>query len=674
MAKSLMICSNANNALRLNESDNLPSKYILEGVFAELDKLNRNQRIYQKEEYLKHLQYLRNDIKKGEPLLGELDHPDDRFEVKLKEASHRVIDLWYDADKNVVMGKIELLNTPNGKLAQSIVDQGIPLHISSRAAGTVNSDNTVSIQQIYTYDLVCKPGFAGAVLYRVDESADAKTYSADVQSFLSNALKMESLNSAPQYGFLNEDVSVSEIKASANLRKEAKEIQINKQIELNDDMTKPILENTNPDSTVGKPLNIGSGGGAAALGIPTANMGGTNEADKDDASDKKEENEEKEEKDKTSENDASEDKKEACPKCGKNPCECGDKDDKDDDHKDDDKDDDHKTNEGEDDDKSDDDHKDDDKSDDDKDDDKSDDDSSSDDDNKDDDSKDDGVEIIDVTAEFEDGKTSDDMIKDVEAEYDDDKKEDDKDKDSDEDGDKDEDKDSDDEKEDDASEAKDEDAPTDEDDKKAKEAEKLSDKASKDIEDHKDKIFKKLDDLKAAIEKKSSEKKEAKNESIIMAKYPVSMMMNESNFVEFVSLNESQKTKVVNYLQDNNFTDAKTINENWKNGIDYVAEVPVWLKHAPENYKELYEAASEQVKQSINNIAKYVLFENQYDVNRFWENSGLAESNERKLLNESFINNMPKVNHVEENTNLPYGKEFIQQIADMASEYNNRRY
>lgn len=685
MAKSLMICSNAINALKLYESENLPSKYILEGIFAELDKLNRNQRIYQKEEYLKHLQYLRNDIKKGEPLLGELDHPDDRFEVKLKEASHRVIDLWYDSAKNVVMGKIELLNTPNGKLAQSIVDQGIPLHISSRAAGTVNGDNTVSIQQIYTYDLVCKPGFAGAVLYRVNESASGDNYTAEVRSFLSNSLKTESLNSAPQYGIVNENVSVSEITAPANLRKEAKEIQINKQIEISEDMTKPILENDNPDSTVGKPLTIGNNGGAAALGIPTANMGGTSEAEDSSTSEKKEDKE-KDDKDKdskpatdvsdnASDNSAdtdkseNEDKKEDCPKCGKNPCECEDKDDKKDDDKKEDKDD-KKTNEEEEessDDKDSDNKEEDDKSDDDK-------DSNSDDGEKSDDSDEDtGVEILDVEAEFEDEAAGEDMIMDVNAEYeDDDKSDDDKSDDSDEDGDKEE---SDDKKEDDASEAKDEDKPSKEDEKKAKEAQKMNDDACKDIEKHKDSVFKKLDDLKAAIEKKSSEKKESKNESIIMAKYPVSMMMTESNFAEFVSLNESQKTKVVAYLQDNNFTNAKAINENWKNGVNYVADVPVWLKYAPDMYKNLYESSSDDVKRSIATTAKYVLFENQYDINNFWENSGLAEVNEQKLLNESFINNLPKVQTVNENANdLPYGNDFIQQIADMASEYNNRRY
>ena len=665
MASNLMICTSALKPLtakKLNEAQEQGPKYILEGVFAELDKLNRNQRIYPKNEYLKHLAYLRDDIKKGEPLLGELDHPDDRFEVKLKEASHRVIDLWYDEKQNVVMGKIELLNTPNGKLAQSIVDQGIPLHISSRAAGSVNADNTVSIQQIYTYDLVCKPGFAGAVLHRVNESADAPKYTNDVRNFLQSSYKMESMNAAPQYGFVNEDMSVSEIKASANLRNEAKELQINNQIEINvEDMTKPLNENTNPDQTVGKPLTI-SGNGASALGIPTALEGDDNKDDdkKEDVSDKA-----PDANDKPAE--SSDDKKkdgddEKCPKCGKNPCKCDDK--KEDDgkkekksvseeeNKDDDKDDDSKEDgddsKGEGDDKS-----------------------------------DSGVEIIEVEAEFEGDDKDDDMIKDVEPDFGDDDDDEDKDKEgedkegkedkSSEDKPKEEDKTEEAERTVDCNGSKDKSSEKLYDNEKAKkEADKLADEAKDEIEEREDKLMKKLDDLRAAIEKKSKSKEESKNESLIMAQYPVSMMMNESNFAEFVGLSESQKSKVVDYLRDNNFADKKSINENWKNGVNYVAETPAWLKYAPENYKALYEAASDTVKKSIATTASYLLFENQYDINSFWENSGLASANERKLLNESFVNVLPKVAPVDKESNLPYSNEYIKQIADMASEYNKK--
>ena len=663
MASNLMICTSALKPLsakKLNEAQEQGPKYILEGVFAELDKLNRNQRIYPKNEYLKHLAYLRDDIKKGEPLLGELDHPDDRLEVKLKEASHRVIDLWYDEKQNVVMGKIELLNTPNGKLAQSIVDQGIPLHISSRAAGSVNADNTVSIQQIYTYDLVCKPGFAGAVLHRVNESADAPKYTNDVRNFLQSSYKMESMNAAPQYGFVNEDMSVSEIKASANLRNEAKELQINNQIEINvEDMTKPLNENTNPDQTVGKPLTI-SGNGASALGIPTALEGDDNKDDdkKEDVSDKAPDANDKPAESSDNKKEDGEDEK--CPKCGKNPCKCDDK--KEDDgkkekksvseeeNKDDDKDDDSEKDgegsEGEGEDKS-----------------------------------DSGVEIIEVEAEFEGDDKDDDMIKDVEPDFGDDDEDEDKegedkegegDKSS-EDKPKEEDKAEEAERTVDCNGSKDKSSEKLYDNEKAKkEADKLADEAKDEIEDREDKLMKKLDDLRAAIEKKSKSKEESKNESLIMAQYPASMMMNESNFAEFVGLSESQKSKVVDYLRDNNFADKKSINENWKNGVNYVAETPVWLKYAPENYKALYEAASDTVKKSIATTASYLLFENQYDINSFWENSGLASANERKLLNESFVNVLPKVAPADKESNLPYSNEYIKQIADMASEYNKK--
>ena len=665
MASNLMICTSALKPLtakKLNEAQEQGPKYILEGVFAELDKLNRNQRIYPKNEYLKHLAYLRDDIKKGEPLLGELDHPDDRFEVKLKEASHRVIDLWYDEKQNVVMGKIELLNTPNGKLAQSIVDQGIPLHISSRAAGSVNADNTVSIQQIYTYDLVCKPGFAGAVLHRVNESADAPKYTNDVRNFLQSSYKMESMNAAPQYGFVNEDMSVSEIKASANLRNEAKELQINNQIEINvEDMTKPLNENTNPDQTVGKPLTI-SGNGASALGIPTALEGDDNKDDdkKEDVSDKAPDANDKPAESSDNKKEDGEDEK--CPKCGKNPCKCDDK--KEDDgkkekksvseeeNKDDDKDDDSEKDgegsEGEGKDKS-----------------------------------DSGVEIIEVEAEFEGDDKDDDMIKDVEPDFGDDDDDEDKDKEgedkegkgdkSSEDKPKEKDKTEEAERTVDCNGSKDKSSEKLYDNEKAKkEADKLADEAKDEIEDREDKLMKKLDDLRAAIEKKSKSKEESKNESLIMAQYPASMMMNESNFAEFVGLSESQKSKVVDYLRDNNFADKKSINENWKNGVNYVAETPAWLKYAPEHYKALYEAASDTVKKSIATTASYLLFENQYDINSFWENSGLASANERKLLNESFVNVLPKVAPADKETTLPYSNEYIKQIADMASEYNKK--
>lgn len=142
--------------------------YVLEGVFGEIDKLNRNNRIYTEDEYLPQVENLQAKIKSSK-LLGELDHPQN-FDISLKNVSHIIEELRYDKDKKQILGKIRLLDTDAGKQAKALVDAGVPLHISSRAAGTVESNGKVKIKQLFTYDLVADPGFANAELKRVNEA------------------------------------------------------------------------------------------------------------------------------------------------------------------------------------------------------------------------------------------------------------------------------------------------------------------------------------------------------------------------------------------------------------------------------------------------------------------------------------------------------------------------
>lgn len=154
------------------------------------------------------------------------------------------------------MGKIELLDTPNGRLLKGLVDEGMPLCISSRASGSVGKDNIVDIQQIFTYDVVIKPGFEDAVLHRVNESAEAPAYSDTAKDFCRNMISNESKSIAAQMG-LDESYSILDSKVAPEIRKEAQNIKINTLNENNiEDMTKPITEAVNPDATVGKPLEI----------------------------------------------------------------------------------------------------------------------------------------------------------------------------------------------------------------------------------------------------------------------------------------------------------------------------------------------------------------------------------------------------------------------------------
>ena len=142
--------------------------YVLEGIFGEIDVKNKNQRIYTESEYVPQIESLQQKIKAGK-LLGELDHPS-QFDVSLKNVSHIIEELYYDKEKKQVKGKIRLLDTDAGKQAKALVDAGVPLQISSRAAGAVESNGTVKIKQLFTYDLVADPGFENAELKRVNES------------------------------------------------------------------------------------------------------------------------------------------------------------------------------------------------------------------------------------------------------------------------------------------------------------------------------------------------------------------------------------------------------------------------------------------------------------------------------------------------------------------------
>jgi hypothetical protein len=201
-------------------------KVVLEGVFAEFGVENRNGRIYEEKEYLPHLEYLKKDIASGN-LLGELDHPE-RFEVALGSVSHRISELWYDQSARQIKGRIEVLNTPKGQIAKSLLEAGIPLSISSRAAGTVNEDKTVSIQQIYTYDLVAKPGFENAQLSTVNEGAKARIQS-QISKLNESYSKGASHNVAKtEFGIVNENITIVDLTdkfPSVKLREEAIALQ-----------------------------------------------------------------------------------------------------------------------------------------------------------------------------------------------------------------------------------------------------------------------------------------------------------------------------------------------------------------------------------------------------------------------------------------------------------------
>ena len=163
--KNLLIVERSSGSLRVSGET---KDYVLEGIFGEIDSKNKNNRIYTEDEYVPQIEALQNKIKSSK-LLGELDHPQ-QFDISLKNVSHVIEDLFYDKESKQVKGRIRLLDTDAGRQAKALVDAGVPLQISSRAAGTVESSGKVKIKQLFTYDLVADPGFENAELSRVNES------------------------------------------------------------------------------------------------------------------------------------------------------------------------------------------------------------------------------------------------------------------------------------------------------------------------------------------------------------------------------------------------------------------------------------------------------------------------------------------------------------------------
>lgn len=161
----LMILERSGANLEVNKKDN---EYVLEGIFAQFGVENNNHRIYEEKEYLPHLDYLKKKISENR-LLGELDHPD-KFDISLSKVSHLIEDVKYDAKKRQIVGRIKLLDTPSGQIAKNLVDTGVPISISSRAAGVVKENKKVEIKRIFTYDLVADPGFENAQMTKVNES------------------------------------------------------------------------------------------------------------------------------------------------------------------------------------------------------------------------------------------------------------------------------------------------------------------------------------------------------------------------------------------------------------------------------------------------------------------------------------------------------------------------
>jgi len=136
----------------------------LVGVIQRAGTKNGNGRIYRKETLQREVENYQRAVKERRSL-GELDHPDDSV-INLKNASHLVTKTWWDGDS--VMGKIEVLDTPSGKVLKALLQSGVKLGISSRGLGSVRESGGITMVeddfQLICFDIVSEPSTPGAYL------------------------------------------------------------------------------------------------------------------------------------------------------------------------------------------------------------------------------------------------------------------------------------------------------------------------------------------------------------------------------------------------------------------------------------------------------------------------------------------------------------------------------
>jgi len=156
----------------------------LEGPFLQAESKNKNKRIYRKELCDREVKRLNEEKISKNRALGELDHPSSP-QINLDRVSHKIDVL--EMKGNTGYGKAKLLNTPMGKIAKTLVEEGIILGMSTRAVGTIDEATGYVNDdlQLITVDIVSDPSVPKAF---VDAVMEGKEWIMEGDRFIEMAI------------------------------------------------------------------------------------------------------------------------------------------------------------------------------------------------------------------------------------------------------------------------------------------------------------------------------------------------------------------------------------------------------------------------------------------------------------------------------------------------------
>ena len=174
-------------------------KLYIEGVFLQSELKNRNGRMYPFQVLQKEVNRYNEEYIKTSRALGELGHPDGPT-VNLDRVSHRIVSL--EEDGTNFRGKAQILDTPMGKIASSLLGEGVKLGVSSRGMGSIDKREDVNVVMddfmlATAADIVADPSAPDAFVNGIMEGKEwawdngilKETKVAKYQSYMNNATR-----------------------------------------------------------------------------------------------------------------------------------------------------------------------------------------------------------------------------------------------------------------------------------------------------------------------------------------------------------------------------------------------------------------------------------------------------------------------------------------------------
>jgi len=99
-------------------------------------------------------------------LMGDITHPSDN----ITQITHKVTELNFDEETGMLFGKIQLLDTPKGKIAQTIVSEMGDMGVAPAMLASINEDGVVEkVDEIRSFNLCNNPAWSESKMKPIKE-------------------------------------------------------------------------------------------------------------------------------------------------------------------------------------------------------------------------------------------------------------------------------------------------------------------------------------------------------------------------------------------------------------------------------------------------------------------------------------------------------------------------